>query len=98
MNVIRGIDDPLLNECFIDIGGVKKKRHHRSYTCVESGDESGSDQSLSFDKYQVRGSRWVTKDFFFFFFFFFTKVTWHVGPDILPVNYLTLQVVVSFVT
>nr|GEU98326.1 protein LAZ1 isoform X1 [Tanacetum cinerariifolium] len=52
--VIRGIDDPLLNECFIDIGGVKKKRHRRSYTCVESGGEIGSDQSLRFDKYQPR--------------------------------------------
>lgn len=57
--VIRGIDDPLLNGCFSDSGDVKKKGHRRSYT---SGGESITDQSLKFGRYEVRGSRWVTKD------------------------------------
>ncbi|KAI3824697.1 hypothetical protein L1987_06166 [Smallanthus sonchifolius] len=57
--VIRGIDDPLLNGSFSDSGDVKQKRHRRSYT---SGGESITDQSLKFGRYEVRGSRWVTKD------------------------------------
>ncbi|KAL8228831.1 hypothetical protein R6Q57_013731 [Mikania cordata] len=57
--VIRGIDDPLLNGCFSDSGDMKKKGHRRSYT---SGGESITDQSLKFGRYEVRGSRWVTKE------------------------------------
>ncbi|KAD7479007.1 hypothetical protein E3N88_02143 [Mikania micrantha] len=57
--VIRGIDDPLLNGCFSDSGDMKKKGHRRSYT---SGGESITDQSLKFGLYEVRGSRWVTKE------------------------------------
>ncbi|KAI3728746.1 hypothetical protein L6452_17388 [Arctium lappa] len=62
--VIRGIDDPLLNGSFSDSGAAKKKWHRRrsGYTSAESGCESSNDQSLSFGKYQVRGSRWITKD------------------------------------
>lgn len=60
--VIRGIDDPLLNESISDDGTVTKKRHRRSYTIAESGGESSTEQRMSLDKYQVRGSRWVTKD------------------------------------
>ncbi|KAJ0693209.1 putative organic solute transporter subunit alpha/Transmembrane protein [Helianthus annuus] len=57
--VIRGIDDPLLNGSYSDSGDSKKKRHRRSYT---SGGEIITDQSLKFGRYEVRGSRWVTKD------------------------------------
>nr|XP_043639785.1 protein LAZ1-like [Erigeron canadensis] len=60
--VIRGIDDPLLNGSFSDSGENKKKRHRRSYTSVENVGESIIDQSLGFGRYQVHGSRWVTKD------------------------------------
>ncbi|XP_071693945.1 protein LAZ1-like [Rutidosis leptorrhynchoides] len=60
--VIRGIDDPLLNGCLSDSGEVKQTRHRRSYTSMESGGECSTDQSLRFGNYQVRGSRWVTKD------------------------------------
>ncbi|XP_076948840.1 protein LAZ1-like [Bidens hawaiensis] len=57
--VIRGIDDPLLNGSFSDSGDAKKRRHRRSYTSVG---ENITDQSLNFGRYEVRGSRWVTKD------------------------------------
>ncbi|XP_076907923.1 protein LAZ1-like [Bidens hawaiensis] len=57
--IIRGIDDPLLNGSFSYSGDTKKRRHRRSYTSVG---ENITDQSLNFGRYEVRGSRWVTKD------------------------------------
>lgn len=65
---IRGIDDPLLNGNFSDScgdGAVKKTKRQRrtsGYMSAESGGESSSEQRVSCDRYQVRGSRWVTKD------------------------------------
>ncbi|MBA0717103.1 hypothetical protein Golax_004942 [Gossypium laxum] len=60
--VIRGIDDPLLHGSISDsgIGRGKKHRRRSGYTSAESGGESSSDQS--YGGYQIRGSRWVTKD------------------------------------
>lgn len=59
--VIRGIDDPLLNGSVSDSGSARKKKHRRTagYTSAESGGES-SDPSLG--GYQIHGWRWVTKD------------------------------------
>ncbi|KAB1997707.1 hypothetical protein ES319_D12G042000v1 [Gossypium barbadense] len=60
--VIRGIDDPLLHGSISDsgIGRGRKHRRRSGYTSAESGGESSSDQS--YGGYQIRGSRWVTKD------------------------------------
>lgn len=60
--VIRGIDDPLLNGSFSDSGVTRTKKHRRKsgYTSAESGGESSSDQN--YGRYQIRGSRWLTKD------------------------------------
>ncbi|KAK5774750.1 protein LAZ1 isoform X1 [Gossypium arboreum] len=60
--VIRGIDDPLLHGSISDSGIGREKKHRRrsGYTSAESGGESSSDQS--YGGYQIRGSRWVTKD------------------------------------
>ncbi|RYR11372.1 hypothetical protein Ahy_B04g068920 isoform J [Arachis hypogaea] len=60
--VIRGIDDPLLNGSISDSGVSRGKKHRRQsgYTSAESGGESSSDQI--YGGYQIRGSRWVTKE------------------------------------
>ncbi|ESW09297.1 hypothetical protein PHAVU_009G116100 [Phaseolus vulgaris] len=60
--VIRGIDDPLLNGSVSDSGILRGKKHRKKSgnASGESGGESSSDQS--FGGYQIRGSRWVTKE------------------------------------
>ncbi|XP_011085372.1 protein LAZ1 isoform X1 [Sesamum indicum] len=63
-NVIRGIDDPLLNGSISDTGSSRRKKHRRKsgYTSAESGGESSSSDQIPYGSYQIRGRRWLIKD------------------------------------
>ncbi|XP_078161009.1 organic solute transporter ostalpha protein (DUF300) [Carex rostrata] len=59
---IRGIDDPVLNGSFSDSGTTSGGRRHRrrsGFAFVETGESS--DQGSG--GFEIRGHRWVTKDF-----------------------------------
>ena len=60
--VIRGIDDPLLNESFSDSAITRGKGHHRRSSCT-SVESVGETSNHAHDGgYEIRGKRWATKD------------------------------------
>lgn len=61
--VIRGIDDPLLNGSFSDSSSSSRRKKHRrksGYASAESGNESTTD--TAFGGYQIQGRRWLVRD------------------------------------